>query len=350
MLNNKLKQRLKSIYESGNPLRADDIFSDLTVIPGISIRNGEVIEPLECLNKYKSLLEEIYLWNQEIYLFIHKGTPFYFCGIFSFYLGAYDSAFLYFDTAFSEDVKNKPEKDAFHWTNSAAYGFYRLDKNYGNVIVAIPVEKIRKLIDPLIEEFNIELGLNNKFKLDDLTSNFVVKKIKEKEYRSIIVGLYLFIVEGQQRIFQLKLRSDKGGTIEPYISHLSKGCLIFETLLRQIYSSHYSSEGMEKILNDPFIKRELEYCEKIPKNIQNKDLINYVSGVRKTLQDIIIHLLPNFKKDKIKDVNKWFTISYALRNVTTHNISWPDVFTADNYEELYKSVLFSIFYLIHRKF
>jgi len=350
MLNDTLKKRLENIYTSGNPLEADNIFSDIAVVPGISISNGEVIKPLECLNKYKSLLEEIYSWNQEIYFSLHKGTPFYFCGIFSFYLGAYDSAVFYFDTAFSEDIKNKPEKDAFHWTNSAAYGFYRLDEKYGNIIVTVPVERIRKLMIPLFKEFDIELGLNNKFKLDDLISNFVIKKIKEKEYRSIIAGLYLFIVESQQRMSQLKLRSNRGGTIEPYISHLSKGCLIFETLLRQIYSSHYSSEGIEKIMNDPFIKRELGYCEKIPKNIQNKDLINYVSGVRKTLQDIIIHLLPNFKKDKIENINKWFTITYALRNVTTHNISWPDVFTANNYEELYKSVLFSIFYLIYRKF
>lgn len=55
MLNDILKKRLEDIYKRGSPLEADGIFSDLTVVPGINIQNGEVIKPLECLNKYKSL-------------------------------------------------------------------------------------------------------------------------------------------------------------------------------------------------------------------------------------------------------------------------------------------------------
>ena len=94
---------------------------------------------------------------------------------------------------------------------------------------------------------------------------------QEKEYRSIIPALYVFIAESEHRLFQLKVRSDVGGSIEPFILHLLKGCLVFETLLRQIYSSHSSSTGLGNILNDAFVKKDLEYCTSGP----DKDLIGF---------------------------------------------------------------------------
>jgi hypothetical protein len=195
-----------------------------------------------------------------------------------------------------------------------------------------------------MNEFSDSLGVS--FDLDGLVKTFIVKKIKEAEYRSIIPALYLYIYESEQRLLQLKIRSDRGGTIEPFVLHLLKGCLIFESLLKLIYSSR-SPSTLADILNDAFIRDDLNYC-KNPKTI-NKDLIGHIAGVRNTLQDIIVHLLPYLeKKSYVSD--QWITLSYALRNVTTHNLSWPDKFNLENYEKLYKSVLFSIFYLIYKKF
>lgn len=349
MLDDNLKLKLEEIFISGNPLEPADAFFNSLNIEGQLGRfwiqgSNKAIEPYERLSQYESLLEEIQNWNSEIYSFIHKGTPFYFCGIHSFDIGSYDRAIFYFDAAFSEDVKNKPEKDAFHWENSAAYAFYRLDINYGNDIVKIPANKIKGILDPLIKEFASSLKVQ--FNIDFIVNKFVKTNIKDGSYRSIIPALYLFAVESERRFAQLNMRSDKGGSIEPFVVHILKGCLIFESLLKLIYPSHSSSE-LAMILKDPFIRQDLEYC-KNPKTI-NKDLIDYVSGVRRTLQDIIIHMVPYLEHNAyISDL--WITTTYSLRNVTAHNLVWPDRFNPDNYEKLFKSVLFSILYLILKKF
>jgi hypothetical protein len=340
MLDSNLQNRIINIWNENKPLDADILFQDLTVVPGRAwkIPTGESINPYQRLKQYESRLEDIYKWDREKYYFIHKGTPYYYCGILSFDIEEYDRAIFYFDAGLSEDFKNKTD-----WkTNCAAYHFYVLDDSYSNEIVQYPVGRIKRILEPLIQEYNNILNSKkSQFKLDDLIKNFVDKKIKEKEYRSTIPSLYIFISEIEQRRFQLELRSDFGGSIEPFISHLLRGCLIFETLLRNIYSSHSSTEGLGPILNDTFIKDDLDYCR-----ANRKDLISYVSGVRKTLPDILSHLLPYLKKSE--PVDRWFTITYSLRNVTTHSLAWPDVLNKQNYEELYKCVAFSIFYLINK--
>jgi hypothetical protein len=344
MLDGTLKTKLTKIYNNGkgNPLDADSFFSDLNIVPGRvwNVSSGKAIQPYERLEKYETILKEIYSWNRELYFFIHKGTPYYFSGILSFDINEYDRAIFYFDAGLSEDFKNKID-----WkTNCAAYHFYVLDDSYTNEIVQNPVHRIKKTIEPLIEEYNkTSSGKKSQFTLTNFVNNFADIKIKEKEYRSVIPSLYIFISEIEQRQLELELRSNYGGSIDPFIFHLIKGGLIFETLLRNIYSSHSSTEGLGQILNDPFVKDDLDYCK-----AGRKDLISYTSGVRKTLPDILNHLLPYLRK--VNPVDRWFTITYSLRNVTAHSLAWPDVLNKQNYEELYKCIVFSIFYLISRKF
>lgn len=345
MLDISLQNRINKICVDNRPLDADGLFQDLTVVPGRVwiLPSGVSISPYERLKQYESRLLDIYIWDKQKYYFIHKGTPFYYCGVLSFDIGVYDRAIFYFDAGLSEDFKNKID-----WkTNCAAYHFYILDESYSNPVVQYPVGLVKTVLDPLIKEFNTYFsGKKARLELVDFIKNFVDGKMKEDEYRSVIPALYLFIVESEQRLFQLKIRSDYGGTIEPFIIHLLKGCLIFETLLKLVYPSHSSSE-LGFILKDPFIKEDLKYC-KNPKT-SNKDLIDYVAGVRKTLQDIVIHMSPYLEKHSYV-TDQWLTTTYALRNVTTHNLSWPDCFDSNNYEKLFKSVLFSIFYLISNKF
>lgn len=334
-----LKQKITQILHDKNPLDADALFEDLSVVPGIvwNMPSGAPINPYERLRAYETRLKEIYDWDTEKYFYIHKGTPFYFCGILSFEVEAYDRAAFYFDAALSEDLKNKPQ----NYDEFAAHAFYTLNNTYANPVVQYPVNKLRPKINDLINEYN-SLFTNNTLTLDFIIENFLKKKLNEKEYRSIIPAFYVFITESERRLFQLKVRSGIGGSIEPFILHLFSGCLIFETLLRQIYSSHSSSLGLGVILQDPFVKQDLGYYT----NGQN--LIKFTGGVRKTLQDIINHILPYLNgKDP---VDRCFTITYALRNVTAHTLSWPDIFTSKNYEDLYKSVTFSILYLISKKF
>ena len=348
MLTEESKSQLTQIFKNGDPLAADDFFNRINIEGGLGRAwdwNGKADKPFERLRSYETLLKEIYDWNSEIFHFIHKGTPYYFSGIHAFDIEDYNRALFYFDAGLSEDIRNKPGRNTFHWTNSASYGFYKLNESYGNEIVTVPVGKLRKLILPLIDEFNVELGPDELFTIDILINSFVKSKVKVKEYRSIIPALYLFIYESEQKLFQLQIRSDLGGSIEPFILHLLKGCLIFESLIKLVYPSHIYSE-LATIMKDPIVKKDINYCQ------GGIELIDHAAGIRKTLQDIISNLIPYLEDEgnRVKNSDKWLTLTYALRNVTAHNLTWDDRFNPENYMHLYRSVLFSIFYLIFKKF
>jgi hypothetical protein len=199
MLDDTLKAKLKKIYKDGkgNPLDADSFFSNLDIVPGRiwDTRSGKAIQPYERLEKYEAILKEIYQWNRKLYFFIHKGTPYYFSGILSFDIEEYDRAIFYFDAGLSEDFKNKID-----WkTNCAAYHFYILDDNYSNEIVQNPVRRIKKVLEPLIQEYNRAFpGKKNQFILANFVKNFVDRKIKEKEYRTLF-HRYIFLFQKLNR-------------------------------------------------------------------------------------------------------------------------------------------------------
>jgi len=351
MLTTQDKAILERIYLDKTPLKADDFFNKQNIENGIArywnTATGDPILSSESLAKYEKLLIEIYSWNKDIYYFIHKGTPFYFCGIHSFDIKYYEKSLFYFDAAFSEDVKNKPVGSKFDWENSASLAFYALNDTYSNPIVNVPVSKIRELFVPLINDFSSILGTT--FTIKDVIDKFVVKKIEEKneDYKSIIPALYLFIYESEERLFQLKIRSDNGGTIEPYLIHLFKGCLLFESILKLIYPG--SGEQLAAILNKEKIDLNFDKSQTTRNFIGGNDLIGYLKNKRETLDLIINTMLPSINNN-LEITDEWIAITYALRNVSAHKLSWPDNFNEANYEKLYKSILYSILYLIFKKY
>ena len=169
-----IAKRIDQIWASRRPLDADALFEDLNVVPGRvwSVPSGRAINPYEHLKTYESRLEEIYNWDREKYFYIHKGLPFYFCGILSFDIGAYDRAVFYFDAALSEDLKNKPRI----YNQFAAYALYALDQAYSNVIVTYPVNILRTKLEALITEYN-QLFTGNSLTLDFIIKNFLKKNL-----------------------------------------------------------------------------------------------------------------------------------------------------------------------------
>lgn len=348
MLTDELKKLISDICTREKPLEADDFFSNIKFVPGKAwiISSGKPIDSNNRLQEYEELLLKIYKWDQKKYFFIHKGTAFFYSGIHAFDLKLYDKAFFYFDTAISEDLKNK----AYELENVGGYALICLNKNYENDVVQVPIKRIVSLLETLIEEYNRSLDKKGQTKLNcnNLIEKFVKPKYRNKSYRSIILAFYSFVLESEEKIFQMKVRSDFENSIETFITFLLKGCLIFESLIRQTYSSHSSSNGLSRILEDQYIKKDLGY-KFVEKNSKDKQLISYIYGIRKTLPDIINHLLPYVDKNKnLTEVDRWFVITYALRNVSAHTLAWPDVFDINNFEKFYKSIAFSILHLVNK--
>lgn len=346
MLSNDLKELITDTYGKKRPLDADGFFSDPKFVPGRAweVTSGKPLESYNKLKEYEALLLEIYNWDKAKYFFLHKGTPFYYSGIHAFDLKLYDKAFFYFDTAISEDLKNKPTE----LENVGGYALFCLNDKYENEVVQVPIKKVIGLIITLIDEYNRAFGDKSQSKLskEDLTEKFIKPKYRDKSFRSLILAFYSFVLESEEKIFQMKVRSDFENSIVSFIAFLLNGCLIFESLIRQTYSSHGSTNSLSHILKDEYIKNDLGY-KFADKNSADKKLISYIRGIRKTLPDIINHLLQYIdRNDSLTIVDRWFVTTYALRNVSAHSLSWPDVFDVNNFERFYKYIAFSILHLM----
>lgn len=339
MLTPEIKDKITYIFNNQKALDADSIFNSLSYLPGRAWiqQTGESVLPFERLKMYEMQLKEIRDWDQTKYDYIHKGTPYYFAGVLAFDIEDFDRAVFYFDAALSEDIKNKPETNVFHWTNSAAYGLYTLNDRYGNEIVDHPVSIIKTMLEESITKYNNDFSSN--LSLSDLITKFIKPNLKTSGYRVIIPSLYTFISEHDQRKTQVKIRSTEGGTQEPFIVHLFKGCLLYESLLKQIFPQHLHQE-LGKLLN--IVQTDIGYC------LTNKDLIGQTAQYSKDLKGVVTGVLPHL--DGATSTDRSITVTYRVRNISCHNIVWQEQFTPEIYEILYNSILMSILDLIYKKF
>lgn len=196
---------------------------------------------------------------------------------------------------------------------------------------------MRRFLKTELKDFNKHFS--KPLLIPSLVNKFINSGFKETYHRTLISSFYIFILEAQALLDLLKRRSANKGSIEPFLSHLHKGGLILESIFKEIYTS-LSSETLRTIVGDPFIRQDLK-------------LEDYQTGnIGKTLEDIVKHLLPRMESDrkKLKIHNQWFRLSYYLRNTTSHSLLWPDVFDESIYRQLYRQILFSIFYLIKEKY
>lgn len=146
--------------------------------------------------------------------------------------------------------------------------------------------------------------------------------------RAIITAFYVFLLEAEERSMELQLKSTKGSSLGPIISHLFSGGLIFESLLKSIYSSK------DNTLND-FFKNNAEF---------KKDFGVKVKTSSKNLQNILNSISDNSPKTA-------FSTTTMLRNTTGHNLVWTNIFKTDlTYEILVNQIMNALLYLIEKKF
>jgi hypothetical protein len=120
----------------------------------------------------------------------------------------------------------------------------------------------------------------------------------------------------------------KAGSIEPYLSHLFKGGLLFESILKGLYPN-YKNETLNKIF----------------KNIdfQTDFGIKSVETRSTSLENIIF-------KINSDDLQTSFNTISRLRNTTGHNLVWDNVFNESNYEKLFNQQMNAILYVISKKY
>lgn len=216
-----------------DPREEGKFFEDLRFFPGRLYfpQTKKVVQPQESLRIYEQILLQITRVDPTRYSRMHKGTPFYLMGWLAYEMKDYEKGVFYMDAALSEDVHNIPSG----WMSLPAAAFIFLDDSNLDAAAREITIEIRQEVDSQLDRFSkqartiVDTGA--------LTNRFLKPNASEHSYRSIMTALLTFLMEGKDRRAQLQLRSSHGGSLEPFITHLFKGGLIFESLLKKKYNA-----------------------------------------------------------------------------------------------------------------
>lgn len=310
-----------SHFDAMDTDKGDWFFS--TFGPG-NVRNA-TDRPHERFSDYETLLHKINLRNKEKYDEIHKGTAFYFLTWLAFDLKNFEKALYYIDAAISEDVKNAGQD----WVNLPGAAFLKLE--YKNQVAGRVIEPIKQLINTQTERFNGISGLQA-VNLADFVKKFVIPFIQNPPTRTIISAFYVYLLEFEDRLSELTLRSTQGCSIGPIISHLFSGCIIFESLLKNIYPLKDDGNPVET-LGDVF---------------HSQAFIDDFGGGINTHATSLQVILDNIADNTVTTA---FTVTARLRNTTGHNLIWDNIFeNTEHFIVFTHQVINSLLYVIERKF
>lgn len=300
----------------------DSFFS--TFGPGNIIQFTD--KPFERFSDYEELLNTLQQDDPEKYKSLHKGTPFYFLSWLAFDLRNFEKALFYIDAAISEDIRRCRDG----WMNLPAASFLTLTDPEAQV-ARRTIEKIRNLLAQELDRFNAVSGLPP-ITIQQFRERFVKVLLEnDPQKRTIITAFYTFLLEFRERYRELQLRSITGGSIQPFITHLFKGGLILESLLKHLYPT--KDDGAPATTLGEIFKTEAFKA----------DFVSKVDTSSHSLQQIV----EDIQGDTMKSA---FNTTAKLRNTTGHNLVWDDIFDPTPYKALFIQELNALLYLVAVKF
>jgi hypothetical protein len=179
-----------------------------------------------------------------------RGTAFYWLGVKAFASHDYQTATFFFDAAASEDRKlPKPDRWPAHLF---MYLNDRNRKQAGREIVRMIVKKLRRTI----KNYN-ERGHAVRLTVPIVRKHFLRSQMKHpnKHHRTLVTTFISFLAEWDYRSRMIDL-SDAGSK-EPFFTHLFRGCLLFESLLKANEAKPPTKLTLGKMLQRDFAA---EFC------------------------------------------------------------------------------------------
>ena len=300
-------------------------------------------QPFELLSDYESFLELLYTANPTKFKKIHKGNPYYQMCWLCFYLHSYEKAIFYMDTAISEDIRktivdhknenpSETKSDELlseelldRWIKNPSGEFFTLsitDVAFTKIIT----QKVRTAWQAQIDRFNKDTS--NTLTLDDFIKKFITKLAEKLESRSIITALFTFILEYDDIKTMLRLRSSNSGSIEPILTYLFKGGLIFESLLK--YKYKLTDNGHRIATLGGMTKNT---------NFRTTYNITNLNTSADTLETVVYNLSVNTAIINNQLQTSFDTVA-QIRNTTGHNLQWKDIFNDEtNFEKLFHQII-----------
>lgn len=324
-----------------NDVGAHEAFlSDARFFPGIArTGSGRAVDPQESLADYERVLGQVRRVDPARFAYMHKGTPYYIMGWLGYSMRDYESGVFYMDAALSEDHKNNP-----NWQETPAAAFIFLNPLHPDAAANAIVAEIREEVDAIVSRFAAVAGIA--FTTESLVNRFIKPKAHEPTHRSIVTAMLTFMLEGKQRLLQTDLRSAVGGTLEPFLTHLFKGGLIFESILKTLYHGTPmptppggAAATMGAYLRLPAARGDLQLSphapvyDRLPRSFTFNDVLN---------------ALPGWRGQPFAE--RAVAIAYSVRNTSGHDLGWPANLDRAIYQELYEGVTDAILWVVGQKY
>lgn len=288
---------------------------------------GALHEGLDLLNKCRAL-------DENAYTEIHKGGAFYWLGIASFLVNEYEMATFFFDASVSEDIRWGDDP----LTNpSQAMRFMRMDGEPQDQAARDLVRFAQARIESLISDYNaLSENSTNNMTIQMLREHLFIPSILEehKNWRSLTSTFISFFLEWDYRNMLFDIRVNPG-TFEPFYIHLFKGCLLFESLLKE---NNSSDPWKPKRPQDNTLGKVLEkYSVKLGSSVNlGKGISGDLPTVLKDLQGA---------DDSIYTIIKF---TARLRNTLGHNLGWDLGLTKSEYFRLFQMVACACIHVVAR--
>jgi hypothetical protein len=306
------------LFEQLDPPNGDLLFNIFG--PGNTVNGPN--RPFERFEQYEALLRLLRRHDQARYEKFHKGTAFWFLSWLAFDLRNYPKALFYMDAAISEDVRRAPDI----WLKEPAGAFLTLaieGEGPGQ-----HVSRLRQVINEHLARFN-NLSGELPLTIDDVLSGFVTGLLENPRHRTIVSAWYIHLLEFEERVLDLELRSIGGGSIAPFLDHLFRGGLLFESVLKTLYTGENLRTLGDIFYNSPEFREE------------------FGTGF-KTSAAGIGGILASIGAGNLIDA---FSVSAKLRNTTGHSLVWDDAFTdPDSFRKLYEHEVNAMLYVVSRRF
>lgn len=264
---------------------------------------------LETLEAYKA--------SNADYADQHKGSPFYVLGFLSFAAHDYPGSTTFFDAALSEDLKNYPAQP-----NTPALRFMRLDNSQPYVLASEIIKGLVADVTELLDAYNARTDAAS-LALNDLRKRFLIPTITSPDAhrRALVTTLISFVAEWKYRQRLLALLPE--GSREPFFLHLFRGCVLFESLLKD--NPHNPVTKPRATLGDGL---KLLYQNPPSTSEDELDLALAALSPNSTVFDAV-------------------GVTGKMRNTVGHKISWPSVnLTSTSYDLAVHAIATSCFYTI----
>jgi hypothetical protein len=153
-----------------------------------------------------------------------KGTPFYVMGIAAFASHDYQTATFFFDAAVAEDVTHYPGDN-----DKPALQFMRLDATKQEQAAKQIVEAVSDKLVAVLKNYAGRSG-SKALSLPDLRKHFL-DHLERPGLRTLTTTFVSFLAEWDYRSRMIDLPTQTVSS-EPFFTHLFRGCLLFESLLK----------------------------------------------------------------------------------------------------------------------